>query len=273
MSGNDIFQSISRLDPEGIQKVVDRLEFRGRDPIFVGMRETYLKRIDLGACKALLDLGCGTGVVTRALAGHNQLAAEITGIDFSPELIEAATRLAADEGLAGRVTFRTGDSHALPDADNSYDVVLAHTLVSHVRDPGAVIAEAARVLRPGGTVAIFDGDYASLTFGNGDVARNAEIVDMILGAVVANPYVLREMPALLADHGLSLKHFLPEVLAEARTGSFFLNMADSYIPMVVQSGNLSEDEAAAWLSAQHFASDKGAFFGACNYYTYVAQKS
>ncbi len=272
MSGNDIFQSIGSLDPEGVHKIVDRLEFRGRDPVFVGMRETYLERIDLGACKALLDLGCGTGVVSRALAVRDGFTAEITGIDYSPELVEAASRLAAEEGLAGRVTFRTGDSHSLSDADNSFDVVLAHTLVSHVSDPAAVIAEAARVVRPGGTVAIFDGDYASLTFGAGDAARNAEVVSMILDAAVANPYVLRRLPAALANHGLNLAHFLPEVLAEARTGSFFLNMADSYIPMVVRTGNLSEDEAAAWLSTQHRASDEGAFFGACNYYTYIAQK-
>ncbi len=135
------------------------------------MREAYLQHIDLGFCKTLLDLGCGTGVAARALAARKGLVTEITGIDYSPELVEAATCLAAEEGLAGRVNFRNGGSHALPDPDNSYDVVLAHTLVSHVSDPDAVIAEAARVVRPGGAVAVFDGDYAYLTFGAGNAAQ------------------------------------------------------------------------------------------------------
>ena len=52
--------------------------------------------------------------------------------------------------------------------------------------------------------------------------RNIEVVNMILNAVVANPLVLRRMPAVLARHGLKLTHFLPEVFAEARNGSFFL---------------------------------------------------
>ena len=64
--------------------------------------------------------------------------------------------------------FIVGDAHDLDFAAASFDAVVAHTLLSHVRDPLAVLAEAARVVRPGGTVAIFDGDYASLTFGSSD---------------------------------------------------------------------------------------------------------
>jgi ubiquinone/menaquinone biosynthesis C-methylase UbiE len=54
--------------------------------------------------------------------------------------------------------------HALELPDASFDLAIAHTLVSHVREPSTVLAETARVVRPGGKVAIFDGDYAALTF-------------------------------------------------------------------------------------------------------------
>jgi len=272
MSTNDIFQSIGSLGPEGVQKIVDRLEFRGRDPIFVAMRERYLDRMDLGTCRSLLDLGCGTGVVTRALAGRDGFPGAITGVDFSPELIDAAAGLAVDEGLDDRITFRTGDSHALPDADDNYDIVLAHTLVSHVSDVDAVIAEAARVTKPGGAIAIFDGDYASIVFGSGDHTRNAGVVREMLDTVVANPHVLREMPAILARHGLEMTGFMPEVLAEAGQASFFAGMIDSYIPMTVKAGRLREEAAADWLAEQSAASEAGSFFASCNYYTYLARK-
>ncbi len=61
-----------------------------------------------------------------------------------------------------------GDSRSLGLADAAYDAVVAHTLISHVDDPAAVLREIARVVQPGGKVGIFDGDYASMTFGSDD---------------------------------------------------------------------------------------------------------
>ena len=73
--------------------------------------------------------------------------------------------------MASRVEFRPGDSRKLDLADGAFDAVVAHTLLSHVDDPLAVLKEAARLVRPGGTIGIFDGDYASMTFGHADPAR------------------------------------------------------------------------------------------------------
>jgi ubiquinone/menaquinone biosynthesis C-methylase UbiE len=52
----------------------------------------------------------------------------------------------------------------VPHGDGEFDIVILHTLISHADDPARVLGEARRVVRPGGTVAVFDGDYASLTF-------------------------------------------------------------------------------------------------------------
>ena len=270
---SDIFQSISDMPADAIQKIVDRLEFRGRDPAFVRMRERYFDRMDLAACNRVLDIGCGTGVATRALARRDEFQGKIVGIDFSAALIEAANRFASEEGLSGQIEFRVGDSHALEDADASYDAVLAHTLISHVTDPSSTIADAARVLAPDGIIAIFDGDYASITFGAGEPELNSTIVNGMLDAIVANPYVMRELPGALKDHGLEIVEFIPEVLAEAGQGSFFLNMAESYIPIATNSGTLAASVGSDWLSAQKSASANEAFFGACNFYTFLVRRS
>ncbi len=272
MSTRDIFQSISDLGSDAIQKIVDRLEYRGGDPTFVRMRETYLGRMGLEPDARVLDLGCGTGVVSRALAQREGFTGAVVGIDFSDALIDAARRLAGEKGLDDRIEFRVGDSHALEDPDDNYDVVIAHTLISHVVDPAAVISEASRVVRPNGTIAVFDGDYASLTFGAGDPELNADMVNGILDAVVANPYVMRQIPMLLRDRGLEVLAFLPEIHAEAGEGAFFSNLAESYVPMAVKAGTVPSDTADHWLAAQRDASSKGTFFGACNYYTYLARK-
>ena len=154
MATQDIFQTISSLDAAGVQRVVDRLEYRGKDETFVAMREEYLNQMNLSSKANILDLGCGTGVVTRALATQEGFSGSVTGIDHSPELINVAQRLSQEEGLTQQVIFRVGDAQSLEDEDESYDAVILHTLVSHVPDPISVVSEAARVVKPGGLVTI-----------------------------------------------------------------------------------------------------------------------
>jgi 2-polyprenyl-3-methyl-5-hydroxy-6-metoxy-1,4-benzoquinol methylase len=272
MAGRDIFQSVAELPPEAMERIVQRLEFRGSDLAFAQMRETYLDRLSLAPDARVLDLGCGTGIVSRSLARREGFAGALVGVDFSDALLAAARRLAADEALGDRIIFRTGDAHALAEPAESYDAVIAHTLVSHVADPAAVVSEAMRVLRPGGVLAVFDGDYASLSFGAGAPAANAAMVAAILDVVVANPHVLRAFPAILRDAGLGIADFLSHVHAEAGAGSFFINMAETFAPLAVSGGHVASDEAAGWLAVQRDASARGTFFGACNYYTYLARK-
>jgi hypothetical protein len=68
-----------------------------------------------------------------------------------------------------------------------------------IRDPKLVVQKAARVVRPRGTVVIFDGDYATMTFG-----IDREMDERIISGVIANPRVMRAMPRLLREVGLKL---------------------------------------------------------------------
>jgi len=153
-----------------------------------------------------------------------------------------------------------------------FDAVILHTLVSHVPDPVAVVSEARRVVRPGSLVAIFDGDYASIAYATGDHNLDAEMVDAILDAIVANPYVMRELPSILRDERLEIVSFTPNILAEAGVGSFFSGMAESYVPMVIRSQTASEAKASGWLDAYRKSVSMNTSFASCNYYTYLARR-
>src|SRR4051794_20035971 len=114
---SDPFQSIDQLDPTVIQTVVERLEFRARDPRFTGWRDAYLDRLELADAGNLLDVGCGTGAITRAIAQRPDFSGAIIGIDPSVGLIEAAQRFAAEEEVSSRIAFRIGDATHLEFAD------------------------------------------------------------------------------------------------------------------------------------------------------------
>ena len=187
MTARDAFRFINDLDDATVEVIAQRLEFRGRDPAFTRWREEYLDRLSLTPSARVLDLGCGTGVLTRAIALRPGFAGQVAGQDQSPRLVEEARRLATEEGVADRVTFEVGDAEALPYPDAAFDAVVAHTTISHVGDPLAMLKEAARVVQPSGRIAVFDGDYASWTFDHPDPAFAKAMDEAIIAAVVNNP--------------------------------------------------------------------------------------
>jgi ubiquinone/menaquinone biosynthesis C-methylase UbiE len=119
-----------------------------------------LPRLEPGM--TLLDVGCGPGTITLDLAGRVAPGA-VLGIDRADAVIAQAAAHSQERGV-GNVRFSTGDVYALDLADDSYDVAHAHQVLQHLQDPVAALRELRRVLRPGGTLAVRDSDYAAFAW-------------------------------------------------------------------------------------------------------------
>lgn len=108
--------------------------------------EQLTQRIAPGA--KVLDLGCGTGVLTKTLAANGF---DTTGLDISRAMLEKIV----PDAPSDRITLWEGDVFALPFADAVFDGVVTRWVVPHFRDWPLIVREAARVLKPGGTL-VFD---------------------------------------------------------------------------------------------------------------------
>jgi ubiquinone/menaquinone biosynthesis C-methylase UbiE len=273
MSTTDIFQNITQQDAGTLDMIVNRLELRHRDPRFVAMCDAYLDRIELAKAARVLDFGCGSGVVGRQILRRPEFKGRVIGIDLSAPLIEAGRRLAAEEGVAERLDLRVGDAHGVGLGDAYFDAVVAHTLISHVREPLAVLREAARLLKPGGRLVVFDGDYASLTFGHPDVQLAKAMDEAVVSTIVAQPRVMREMLPLLRQAGLTPLDVLPGLVADVGGGcTMWPNGAESFGPVVARLGIMPAERVNAWLADLRQALAEGRFFASCNYYAYVAMR-
>ena len=92
----------------------------------------------------VLDSGCGGGGTALSIAEESSLA---IGLDLDGRFVGSGTRLAAEKGIA-RAGFVQGNGQSLPFKDGVFDLVLSHSVIEHVLDARAYLAECHRVLRP-----------------------------------------------------------------------------------------------------------------------------
>lgn len=102
---------------------------------------------------ALLDIGTGTGRLLELLADRTERA---LGVDASRDMLALARARLSERGLAERCTVRQADMYRLPLADRSFDAVTLQMVLHYAEDPAAALTEAARVLKPGGTLLVAD---------------------------------------------------------------------------------------------------------------------
>lgn len=103
----------------------------------------------------LVDLGCGSGRITLKIAARCP-SLRVVGVDASRAMLRFARRAAEEQNLAGRVFFLRGDAGRLGFSSHTFDFVLCNSVLHHLESPGIVLAEMARVARPGGTVLLRD---------------------------------------------------------------------------------------------------------------------
>jgi len=262
----DVYGRTHELDAKSIDTIAARLEARRGSAKYIGMLQEYLA-IDLAAAKNILVLGCGTGVEVREVLRGPDFRGRVTAIDISADLVERGKGLAEQEGVADRIDWLVGDAQELRLSDGAFDLVLAHTLVSHVPDPKRVVEQAARVVRPGGTVVMFDGDYATMTFG-----VDREMDERIISGIIANPRVMRAMPRLLREVGLKLVDSRGWMLTEIGRADFFLGTLQSLPVLLRKAGVATPGEVQAFVGRQLRASEDGTFFAGYNFYAMIAER-
>ncbi len=128
---------------------LDQFHVRGLDAI-----EELSGSCDVKPDARIVDIGCGTGGPARALAAATR--AKVTGYDLNTVSVEAGNRMSAWTSLSNRVELHLGDATALPADDESFDGAWSVHVGMFIEDKTALYAEAFRVVKPGGWLAVFD---------------------------------------------------------------------------------------------------------------------
>lgn len=128
-----------------------RLLSFGQDPRW---RDFLVSRVDARPVHVVLDVATGTAAVALELA--RRYGCRVVGVDQSPEMLAEGRRRVAAAGVAESVELREARAEELPFADGSFDGLTFTYLLRYVEDPGATMRELARVVRPGGRIAMLE---------------------------------------------------------------------------------------------------------------------
>ncbi len=248
--------------------MIARLEDRGQHPTFRGMIDDYAAAISRTNPNRVLDLGCGTGVVTRLLEAALPQECRLYGADVSEQLLAAARVLSP----GSRITWENNGRGPLPYADGYFDAITMHTLLSHVPEVAALLQEAARVLRPGGVLIVCDADHASTTYGLPDYAEMREIDHLLTSAIATHPDICRQLPRLLKEAGLSLQKHTATLLSECGHGDYWLSSVRGFARMMPALQILQPARAEAWVAQMMQSHEDGTFFASGAFYTYYATR-
>ncbi len=172
------------------------------------LNEGSLRALALRPGERVLDVGCGTGQLTRAMARAVGPDGLVVGVERSPEQLAGARREGPPDDGGGRLDLREGDAIRLPLEDDEwgrFDVAHARFLLEHVRDPPAVVRVMVRAVRPGGRVLLEDDDHDVMRFWPEPprVRRLWDAYVRTFEKLGCDPYVGRRLVALLHEAGAS----------------------------------------------------------------------
>lgn len=145
--------------PPDVLKPVDEFHIGGAEAT-----EALLRKLDVRPETDVLDIGSGIGGPSRLIAAR--YGCSVTGVDLTPHFVETARALTEMCGMTGRIRFEVGSATALPFPEDSFDLALLLHVGMNIPDKAALFREARRVLRTGGTFAI----YEVMKTGDGDVS-------------------------------------------------------------------------------------------------------
>jgi len=264
----DVFSNITSISDEMIAVIANVLETRAAIPSQQEMLRDYLSEISLPENAEVLEIGCGTGPVCRILGTWPNVA-KVVGVDPSNVLLDKARELSNGSDA---IEYLVGDGTSLKFEDGSFDVVVIHTLLTHVPGPDAILGEAFRVLKPGGSLGLCDGDFSTASLGTGSIDPLEACTQAFVENFVNDKWLVRRMSALAQNAGFDVRPIRSYGLIETISPGLTMGWVDRGADALSTQNRIGTELAEALKAEGRRRADAGTFFGYMAYAALTAQK-
>jgi ubiquinone/menaquinone biosynthesis C-methylase UbiE len=265
LGGLDRWRSDLPPSRERSNELADFVEVRARSADEVKTREAYLDLLALRPGESVVDVGAGSGVVTREIARRVMPGGSIVAVEPNADLIELGRRLAAEQGVGEAIDWRAGDARALELVDGAFDVVVCATVLAHIPESEPVVAELVRLVRPGGRIGVFEIDPESFMIAHPDRMMTRRILAAATDYGFANALVARRLPGLMTAAGVADLQVRAFTSLETHADGFIARAAALRPVVAAQTGAITPAEGDAWLAQLRAEMAAGRFFGGTTY--------
>lgn len=266
MSHINAWADPSKASTEDALQMAAFLEARSRVPDSLEVNQKLCQAITPIPGECLLEVGSGTGVICRMLAPYVQPAGCVVGVDISPEMTFEARRLAFSEGIRTGIAFETSTAEALPFPDASFDGALAARLLLHILEPGSVIREMVRVVKPGGKILTMDWDFETVTVDHPDRALTRRLLHWRNDHHGGNNWSGRELWRHMHEAGLQNLAVHPWVVVTHGEAEGLTQSLWRAAQVACEGGAISAAEQQAWISELKERIRAGTFFASVVYF-------
>jgi ubiquinone/menaquinone biosynthesis C-methylase UbiE len=246
-------------DPSTAADLVAALDEQASLPAIQRLRASAFELLGARLGHRLLEAGCGTGDVTRALAGIVGRDGFVVGVEASSVMLREARRRLGAGNLP--VELRSGDVNDLDDPDGSFDGVMCERVFQHLDRPDLAIAELVRVTRSGGRICVVDTDWGMHAVHGADPALTAKIVDA-WRANAANGLAGRRLPSLFAGASVRDTTVIAATITSTDPRRPTLPPFTTMATVAERSGAVAAGAGATWLAQLVDAGRRGEFFWA-----------
>ena len=238
-------------------------------PDVVEQRRATLRALDPRPGERVLDIGSGPGFLACEIAAAVGESGAVCGLDPSESMRALAERRERGAGSAP-VEFLEGSATELPFPDHSFHAVVSTQVYEYVDDMPRALAEARRVLEPGGRLVVLDTDWDSIVWRSSDDERMARVLRAWDGHLVHRD-LPRRLPELLRGAGFELESC--EVVPVLNVGYERATYSGGTLGLIAgyaaASGDVEPEEAMAWADDLRSLGDR--YFFSLNRYQFVAR--
>ncbi|MGH8573034.1 MAG: methyltransferase domain-containing protein, partial [Gammaproteobacteria bacterium] len=209
----------------------------------------------------VLDLGCGPGTDTLALAERIGSDGMVVGIDRDPAMVKEAARRAREAHLGTRIVHYPADATRLPLRSGSCDASRSERLFQHLSDPAGALGELLRVTRRGGWVVVLDTDWGTLSLYSPEIEIERRLARVHADHLLHNGYAGRQIYHLfkrqgVADVRVAVYPVYARDLAQVRA----LIVLDEVERKAIDLGVLAPAELSRWHASLQALEAEGGIF-------------
>ena len=249
------------------------------EPVVPSRHRWLASLLQVAPDDTVVDLGCGTGASLRFLLPSLRGGLAV-GLDGSASVLAECATVLGEARAAGRAVLVQADlKRPVPFSAATFDRALCHNVLEALPDPGELLVEVHRVLRPGGRLLLSHSDYDTLVFSSDDLALTRRLVHAYCDTQQAwmdavDGTIGRRLADLAGRSPLAVLDVRAAVVVSRRfqPGELGYAYAHHLVRVLRRTGWFSAPELDAWLEGLRRLDDRGAFLFSLNDYAVVCER-